>query len=533
MRLVTDIHDLSQYHLCTNEDAYYEPFSSNQDINIFYRPLVEVLSNDELRLETYSSDGNTFIEDVTAKFYWLIATDINNQPYVLIKGKPGETLPATFVLKIVLENFDGDEKFVLFTEPYESLATGCYQPALKLEGDYVCNDNFFGHYYGSAKTVVLSNFCIEGQPCGLRYENTTIVKGRMKRQPTDVKRTVTVDTCRNVSTSIARNYLLEGYSVYPEWKVDEIEVIFAANKININDQEFLFRGGLIFEADKIACSCGFLLSAKMEECTVLTEYGCETECKFICGFYLVPDGEKDQPYFNDKGELIGTTLADLLDHFTDVYGAEAVEDMDITALNCQLIAAIKVSGSSVLPAYIYWGEVKTANRIMLQVQECTFTDFCGTSPLKCETPEVDDFEFTNGCETPEIDSTEFIDLGSFEGSCLLTPFEPWIDLGGSSVTTNSTSLHLVINFQNPSHDSDQADFISTERIGTIGAGCRPEFVRNIDLPYRPGVDTAILDGPWETIGQVGWLQIQTDGSVWFTGYYTSGNNFSCDIIFDL
>lgn len=533
MRLVTDIHDLSQYHLCANEDAYFEPFSTNQDINIFYRPEVELAVDDVLTIEAYSTDGSTFIEDVTDKFYWLLATDINNLSYLLIKGKPGETLPATFVLKIVLETAASVQKFVLFTEPYESLGIGCYQPVLKLEGDYVCNDNLFGYYYGSPKTIVASNFCNSEDPCSLRYENTTIVKGRLKRQPTDVKRTVTVDTCRNVATTISRIYSLEGYTVYPEWKVDEIETIFAANKININNQEYLFRGGQIFDADKVACSCGFLLNAKMEECAVLTEYGCETECKFICGFFVIPDGEKDQPYFNDNGELIGTTFADLLSYFTDVYGAEAVEDLDITGLTCQLIAAIKVSGSSVLPPYIYWREVKVPNKVMLQLHECTFTDLCEANPLKCATPEISDHEFTNGCETPEITSTEFVDPGTFEGGCLLTPFAPWTDSGGSYVSTNSTSLHLVINYQNPTHDSDQADFVSTERIGTIGAGCRPEFVRNIDLPYRPGVDTAVLDGPWETIGQVAWLQIQPDGSIWLTGYYTSGNNFSCDIIFDL
>lgn len=205
MRLVTDIHDLWQYHLCANEEAYFEPFSSNQDINIFYRPDAVLAADDVLTLEAYSTNGTAFIEDVTTKFLWLLATDINNEKYLLIKGKPGETLPAAFVLKIVLESVGGVKKFTLYTEPYESLGQGCYQPALKLEGDYVCNDNLFGYYYGSPKTIIASNFCNEEEPCSLRYENTTIVKGRLKRQPTDVKRTVTIDTCRNVSTTIARS----------------------------------------------------------------------------------------------------------------------------------------------------------------------------------------------------------------------------------------------------------------------------------------------------------------------------------------
>lgn len=503
MRLVTDITELTQYHLCERELPYYEPFSNARDINIFYQ-LDSIADTYDINIEAFSHDGRTYFENVTALFYWVVAKDVNGHPYFVAKGIANSQLPQLFVLKITIN------AIALFTEPYESLGQGCQHPVLMLEGDFVCYDKAYGNYYGNPTHVVASNFCSPGTSlCELRYENTTIIRGRLKRLPTDIKRNVTEDTCRSISTTVAALYTLEGFTVFPEWKMAEIENIFVANSIRVNRDEYVFRGGNIFEDDDVPCGCGFLLKAKIESCPMTTEYGCETVCKTTCVFYTIPAARKDQKYYSDKGQPIAENHSQLLSYFQSEYGVEEITNIDVSQLDCQIVAAFKISGSYALPPYFYWGEIVPANKVMMKVRYCDWTDLCESIPPNCITPLIELAEFTNGCTTPEIASANFTDPSAGFGSCLFEAAEDWTD-EGTTVTHSSTEVSIDLKVSN----SSLAPGYFTQNVGSIGAGCRPQYMR-----------TVVIDSTN--------VYIFEDGKILVVGLLTSGTSLDLEITYNL
>jgi len=463
MRLRSDIQDLYIFNRCQNDYCYNEPFERGSDIYIHDQLPSSVTSFSSIKVEVLDIDAVTFIADISADVNYIIGKDINGNAYYTLQLDDAANIPSCFLLRITVSGV----AYVKYTEPYERLGIGCYGgAATTLEGVNICYD-MEGNYYGDARDII--------KKVGTtKFTSRTIIRGKLKRSATDIKRTISEYGCRSIRTDFARLYALQGYDVYPEWKMNEIENIFASQQIKVGGETFYFRGGSIFTEEKIKCSCGFLLNAKLEDCSITREYGCEVDCTFSCTYYVITSQYKDQMYYDDKGDLIAVTFYDLLSYFHGLADVNSAVEVPLTGLECQVLGVIKVDTNGILPSFLYYNEVANSKKIFAQLGDCSSFDVCANQPEKCVTGEFTG-EFINECITPDI-------AGGFDGganTCTIEAFEDW-SIIDEDITTTANNIQLELTAINATYaGGDPADIVA-EYIGTISENCWPSVDLLID-----------------------------------------------------
>ncbi len=554
MRLVNDISDLHQYTKCKNDLCYHEPFDSPADILIQDTlPPTAPGSTFDVHAYVMSADGTQQLSNLAGFFDCLIGQDIKGNPYFNLRLTEDATLPTCFLLRIVITALspcftpaiatktlvvpDTDNGvpagsgtptaqtiYDKYTEPYQLLSAYCAgQSSMLLEGAFACYD-MQGGYYGDAKNVLQQICAGSSENCQFQYASRHIIRGRLKRLPTDIKRTVSEYNCRPVRTDYAELYTLEGFDLYPEWKVREIERVFTAAAVTLNGKEYVFRGGAIFEAEKIACSCSFLLAAKIERCTQSTEYGCEADCQTLCTYYIIPGAAKNQTYLDNSGTLIGATFTELLNWFRSRTGVNTVTEIDVTGVSCAAVGAFKVDSDGTLPGFFYWGEAVSNKKVYGQLGNCDSFDVCKSQPEKCVTPAITSAEMVSLCDTPGIASAEFVDPVE-NTNCLVSDEGDWVVQSGAVISRSPSGLvTLQFTVRNTAYASMSPTTVITEYIAILAGQC------------GLGSDNQTIASSSQPAGAMpagSTLYVQTDGSLLYSGVVSAVNSSYAEITINI
>src|SRR5690606_5402149 len=91
----------------------------------------------------------------------------------------------------------------------------CGEKLVRLISRFPCYDAFTGEYYAIPDDVI-------GGSADFAYTKVTSIRGRFVQRPREIVRQISYN-CKLQRSESARQFLLEGYDIFPAWKMDEIE----------------------------------------------------------------------------------------------------------------------------------------------------------------------------------------------------------------------------------------------------------------------------------------------------------------------
>ncbi|MFA9214722.1 MAG: hypothetical protein ACEQSR_12895, partial [Candidatus Methylacidiphilales bacterium] len=257
--------------------------------------------------------------------------------------------------------------------------TGCAFPYLKVCAEFDCYDNIGEKYYGDPHTLL--NFA-NNVPT-LRYSNCMYIPAKVERLATDIKTSIS-KYGKVTRSEYQPTYQLIGLDVFPYWKQNEIENLFTGKEVLIDGDSFTPTGGAVLEKDTIPCSCSYLLKTKLSKKNRVNNLNCTTDCSIYCTYFVVAEGNKNQPYYKENGDYIGSLFTDLL-AYLNTFG-NATEYTTVTP--CEISFIIKLNGTGYLPSYFYTQYVSQQTKVFGIKDDCENpTKICDGQPL-CAAPII-------------------------------------------------------------------------------------------------------------------------------------------------
>lgn len=159
---------------------------------------------------------------------------------------------------------------------------GCRKTFVKLVSFCDCIDSFNGDFFGDG-VIVVSTTVITWTFARLSWIN-----GRLKTLIDDIKRTISINN-RTQRTEKTSKYQLQSDTVFPEWKMKEIEGMLLANHIFVNDTQLQSEGGQAFSQFGVPQSChyAYKLELELQEPFEWQVYGCTPPCAALTYYYPI------------------------------------------------------------------------------------------------------------------------------------------------------------------------------------------------------------------------------------------------------
>lgn len=309
-----------------------------------------------------------------------------------------------------------------FVEPEETtepprtnqpIVSTCGDPLIRIISRFECIDNFTGEFYGTPVQVFSG-------AASWQYTKITSIKGRIVPRPRDLRREISYN-CRLQRAETEDVYFLEGFEMFPAWKVKEIEGQLLANRLWVDDYisqtEYIFRGGQPFNKVSGAYSCTelFKLETNLFGCIQRQIFGCTELCVGTStGFIIIPASYNDGGFYDENGLLIATVLdgnsvspyaAGLIQWLLSQNGITGVTNVNIAGYTCEdytyAILQIDALPTAYIPTFIYMDSPVNLNRLYTIITNDTdvLCDYIGENPCSTPTNGTVLFELL-ACATP-------------------------------------------------------------------------------------------------------------------------------------
>lgn len=553
-----NIEDLQYYHAIPGVPCYCEHVLYPDDMRL--QASVNTSSGSLSALFTvYSPDGLTYYEDATPYFQWYMGV-MNNSTQRFINARLKSYSPAMcnhvcFIVRLQV-TWGGIIVFDKYTDrycvpqccdfardisigedgiggsadeigpieapninPISTAQSDCGLPLIQLKSVFDCYDYFSNEFYGIPSEVITGT-------ADFRLTKISTFQGRIVPRPREITREVSYN-CVLQRAESARQYLFEGFEYFPAWKMLEIENQLHAQHIYINNysdvnKEFHFDSGKPFKKVDGADSCTelFKLEANLSDCIIRQTFGaCSDDCASVSSYFIIPSGYETSAnglFYDENGVLIANTYSGLivspyttglLEWLRGQDGVSNVEDVDISGLDCEMYALVKVEGTGLLPTSIYYTQPIQRNRLYA-LPLSSITDICGyTGNNPCSIPDngtVVISEFV--CGTPDNGTVIISEITPDELSII--DYGAWVQDSGNtdaSLYANQVTINIKTVNTTVIGEAAQVYTFSNEIIATISAQGNPNTMQILNSS-----NTASL-GANQTI------IINTNGTVVFSG----------------
>lgn len=503
-------------------------------------------------LYTYSADGLTEYENSTANFQIYTAKDTLNRDYFNARLEAFTSimcLHKCFIIRAVVTTSNGQTVFDKYTERYcqtdccdvprgisysqdgitapdsplspapsTSQPVGeCGNPLLRLISRFDCIDNFTGNFFADPVQVYSGT-------ADWNYTVITNFAGRIVRRMRDIKREISYN-CRLQKTETQDVWLLDGYDMFPAWKMHEIEGQLCANHIYVDDfvngvREFIYNGGQPFKKVDGANSCTevFKLETNLNGCVQRQIYGCVENCTTSgIGYIIIPGSYQETGFYDDNGLLIAATLdgegtspyvTGLIQWLLGLTGITDVENLDLTGYECEpyTYAILQVTGTGFIPTSIYFDAAVPSNRIftVFANSPADLCDYIGAIP--CPKPVNGTVVIADlTCDTP-VNGTVVIAEITPE-TLAISDYGDWAqDSSSASLYQNQVTFSL--------------ETLNTSVIVGIGEDYSfgAEIIGSISVEGRPNNTVFITSG---TMPAGSTVVVEPSGAIRFTGTVTA------------
>lgn len=561
------IYDLDYYHPVKGIPCYCEELAYASDMILQAIPLLNASNSLTATLYVYTPDGLTQLENATTYFQSYFATDTSNRKYFNAQLKsfsPAMCNNKCFIIRLVITSA-GYTIWDKWTERYcvndccdvvrgvsysqDGVSTSssptllpvpaspavplseCGKPLIRLISTFDCIDNFTGNFFGEPVTVISGT-------SGFNYSLTSSFPGRIVRRPREITREISYN-CRLQKVESAATYLLEGFLMFPAWKMYEIEGQLHANNIYVDDftsyNQYQYNGGTPFAKVQGANDCTevFKLSTELNGCIQRQIFGCIENCSASNNIYFViPENYAGNGFYDENGQFIASVIdgdlsspyaPGLVQWLRSQTGITLAESISLMGFSCTPAAIIQVQGTGYLPSSIFMDNTNQRNRIY-SIQANDTNDLCdylgedpclipvaGTvviSTMQCTTPTND----TVIIETITPDTLTVINYGDWvAASSPDTEASAYINQVTLSIeTTNNTTITGM---------SGEDYALSAEPIVVISSGGIPN-------------QTRVLNSDNSTLAAGITVVINTNGLITVTGTFTLVSNNELTLDFD-
>lgn len=396
-----------------------------------------------------------------------------------------------------------------------NLAKACDNKIIRIISDAGCINNQNGKFYSLPTNILSGSATFE-------YADVMNIRGRFMRIPREiqVQRSFNCDLQRTLST---RQYRIEGFEYFPDWKMNEIEDMFHTGFIYITDfnkynSTYNFAGGTIMQKIETACCDVYKMDGIMTGCEIRQTYGCDTPCAAAIYYFVIP---QEGTFYSDSGDFIAEDIDGLIAWFQSQSGVTTVTDEDLSCLftgsppmiPCDIEAIISFQGTGAYPSSIYINSPIQPNRIYA-VQTDDICNLCGTiGVVRCDTPVIGSVSVTEiECDTPVIGTPsiteitpETLDIFTYGQWAVTSPVVLEAFGYGNSVNFSM----LVINTSDFTGTAGQVVSVSGVIIGYITGNGVPTITQNVTYSGMPNAVGDIT----VTIDTQGYISISGDISL--------------------
>lgn len=306
MTWIDNINELEYYYPIHRFDCYGDMLFTPYDL-ILQGQLPVISSNSyTITVSILSTDGLTvYMSDITSYFNKCIGLNTDGVPYFNLQLKKWHDAMCTygcFILQVQVKDEAGVIRFNKYTQKYSvenccvraegvtiddpdgnDLAVDC-SPSntfidncggkyIKMYTTFNCIDNYTGDYYG----LPVTPYSLDTP---FKFYKVSWLQASVYYMPVTIKTTISIN-CRLQKTELTPTWQMEGRTSFPLWKVQELELMFGAENINIDGKDYKFPGGTVFERiSKSNCRVpyDFKMNTTLNECYEFQLFGCSTAC---------------------------------------------------------------------------------------------------------------------------------------------------------------------------------------------------------------------------------------------------------------
>ena len=556
---IDDIKKL-QYYNPTGAPCYCEQLIYPSDLLLQGQLNTLATSGFTLHVQLFSADGLTNLGDITSYFEVYYAYNPGTKkPFFNLRLKsfaPVMCAQACYILRVIVEAgatvfsayterycqasccdrprgisitqdgvghraptpIDADpEPAIPYTDPYTA-PDPCGENFITIRTIYQCYDEFSDDYYAIPKTVYQGT-------ASFQFEKRVNLVARIVQREREIKREISYN-CNVQRSESFKPYVLQGISqtaLVPTWKMNEIEGMFHAEHIYINDYinpetEYQFAGGKIF-TQVHKCWETYRLNATLQSCTQRQTFGCITDCASSNKMYfVVPDAYNGSGFYDENRQLIAFTMDELLLWAAGQNGVYEVEDLSSDYPGT--VGAFSMASATYMPAVLYYDNTTPRNRIYGTM---TAPDASAYIPA-CAKPVAGNVDVvTDECATPIYDTPVIITQAGSQAS--IYNVNDWDYSGDTNQVTIADGvatfdLH-TINTTFPATTDDTGALLPPifggEYIGMIGMAGRPSRALFIDHAMNENIIAGSL------------LTIDTAGRISWYGPATGADSDGCII----
>lgn len=322
----------------------------------------------------------------------------------------------------------------------------CGKPVINIKGSGECNNGFV--YTGSG-TVLSGSVGVTPFP----YNYNLNILGNITRKPRKIDRAISKN-CTTQKTTSSAIYHIEGWQIFPLWKMNEIEQLLMSKNIFIDDEEVVYRGSEVFTPVGKSCFNMYKLGVDIEECQVQKIYGCNDECsgsQYIIAIKSAMASSSSYNIIMDNGIAINSTdLYTFLLTRTGVLSvADITSDPDIVALGVDYDVVYKVAGvNPILPSYMFIGNRTSRARIfpIVSTLGSSVTTGLGGGAM------CDDINRSGAITINELTCDDIVystpTIIPLAAACDLQLQGHWVDIAGTGIANNlNGSSTLVLNIK--------------------------------------------------------------------------------------
>lgn len=506
---LSNINDLQYYHPIDGVPCYCDQLIFPSDMLLQAVLPTNATSGFGVTVYVYSADGLTLYEDATTYFQYYIAQNpVTGSRFINLRLKsfsPTMCTHACYIIRLVVTQ-GGTSVFDKFTERYCQNSccdiprgiiitqdgvedgnyrvqvatptpttpiidprTTCGQALIQVRTVFDCYSST-GDYYGTPGTVYTGT-------ASFTFQKVVNISAKLVQRPREINRQISYN-CKLQRSESFRPWVLESkgwtaQSMFPTWKMNEIEDMFEANHIYINDfvspeREFQWAGGTLF-TQVYKCWEVFKLSATLQDCTHRNDFGCGENCD-TSRLYFSLTGNLER-FYSESRQLVAENYADFLTWFRGQGNVAEVEDLsgDYSTLS----GAFAVTTSGLVPTSFYVDGLTPRHRV--------FSTTAITEPIiACPAPTVGSITVTvNTCPAPTIGTIAVEDVTDVTATVSIA--DPWVaGTDPSAVIVASGSGSLTLDADNLSYpDSEAPYYLGGEIVAIIGPAGRPSGIVNI------------------------------------------------------
>ncbi|MBS1771506.1 MAG: hypothetical protein JST82_01510 [Bacteroidetes bacterium] len=487
--------------------------------------------NYSISIEVWSTDGLTIYEVATSYFdYYFFTNPSNGLHYFTARLKsfsPAMCSHQCFLMRVGVTNTGSPNNYLFanWTERYcvsdccdtakgitvvqsglvynpggptdvavvtpagKAKTDPCGEPLIRLISQFDCEDKFSGEYYGKPTNVLSGSF--------IPFVKITTMKGRIVRKPREIKREISYN-CRLQQAESTAQYLLEGFELFPAWKMAEIENQLHANHIWVDDfstyKEYQYAGGTAFKQVS-KCAELFKLETYLQDCTQRQIFGCG-DCANAVSYngsqlmFVIPGAYNGGAFYNEAKAMVAEDYDGLLLYLRSLNGVTEVSDADISSLDCEIYKVAGISGTASLPSFIYYDIPTPRNKIYGKVVQ-DVQELCD-GVNTCLKPVAGTISITDVvCADVETGTITVTEIAPDE--ILVRSAADWlVDAEISRAYLYGGQVKLTVKSFNSAFTAapDEAVLLDHEVIGIVDAAARP---RTLAVLTNANNDTIPID----------------------------------------